>query len=566
MAFIPYMVLLAVFYTPEIIVPLSLIIPLLEAPRFLHGDPAEEAFLSSVTIISSLAVSFILSKARRERDSLRKTLQNLREEAGNIDTLSADIDAGNGFLSQHLSSIRATDDEIREVLNMARQAMSAQSAHVFALRDNTLTLKCSSEGSGQGGIPGREYLSKYIGTMQTATFGAEGSANIVTPIMDGSYRFGLLMINFTGGRSFRDSDTETARMFSSRVISVLQRQRMYSQLQREHLMLRKLKDGGAKLITSLKISDIAGSLFDAAYSIVSLERTSMALFVPGANGFELVRQVGLTIPDGATYDLKNTRIGLAARSVEPDYISDMRSERSAVLPFMKNDQGSVFILPLSYEKELLAIFLLLTPLTNAIHPYQVELLKVLGDQASSSLANAKFHAEIERMAITDGLTGLFNHRNFQERLSTEVRRLRRFSEPLSLLLVDIDFFKKINDNYGHPAGDEILRGVARTIKETIRDVDVPARYGGEEFSAILPGTDSAGASNMAERLRKSIAGKVFSVAGKDLSVTVSIGVVTCSGDLKDKEELVEKADQALYHAKKNGRNRCVLWEEIRSNS
>jgi diguanylate cyclase (GGDEF)-like protein len=328
-------------------------------------------------------------------------------------------------------------------------------------------------------------------------------------------------------------------------------------------MLRKLKDGGTRLIASLKIDDIAPSLIDAVYSIAPQERVSIALFTPKGEQFEMVRQIGFALSEGSTFDLGTTRIGLVARSREPDYISNLRNERSPVLPFKIHDEGSLFIMPLSYEKELLGILIFLSPIPNAIRPYQIELLKVLGNQAASSLANAKFHAEIERMAITDGLTGLFNHRNFQEKLAAEFRRLERFSAPLSLLLIDIDFFKKINDSYGHPAGDEVLRGVARVIRETVRSVDIPARYGGEEFAALLPGTNHEGALKMAERLRESIEKTRFPFEGKELRVTVSIGAATSPHDAVAKEELVEKTDKALYYAKRNGRNRCVPWKEVK---
>ncbi|HWR58833.1 MAG TPA: sensor domain-containing diguanylate cyclase, partial [Thermodesulfovibrionales bacterium] len=281
------------------------------------------------------------------------------------------------------------------------------------------------------------------------------------------------------------------------------------------------------------------------------------------DSFEIIRQIGFHLPESTCFDITNTRLGLVSRSREPDYISDLRNERSAVLPFKINSVGSILMLPLSYEKELLGILVFVSPSSNALRPYQIELLKVLGNQASSSLANAKFHAEIERMAITDGLTGLYNHKNFQERLSSEFKRLQRFPDPFSLLLIDIDYFKKINDLYGHPAGDDVLRRIAGVLKETVRDVDIPARYGGEEFAAILAGTNHEGALNMAERLRRSVEEKRFNLDGREVRVTVSIGAATAPYDAGAKKELIEKADQALYSSKRNGRNRCVLWREIK---
>jgi diguanylate cyclase (GGDEF)-like protein len=172
------------------------------------------------------------------------------------------------------------------------------------------------------------------------------------------------------------------------------------------------------------------------------------------------------------------------------------------------------------------------------------------------------HAEIETLATTDGLTGLYNHRRFQEKLSEEFKRLSRYSSPVSLILSDIDYFKKVNDTYGHPVGDLVLKGVSEIIREEIRDMDVPARYGGEEFAVILPGTDAEGVKNIAERLRKAVMDKTFFADDKSLKVTMSLGIATAPVDAKSKEELIEKADQALYNAKHSGRNRSVLWRSM----
>jgi diguanylate cyclase (GGDEF)-like protein len=166
------------------------------------------------------------------------------------------------------------------------------------------------------------------------------------------------------------------------------------------------------------------------------------------------------------------------------------------------------------------------------------------------------------MAATDGLTGLFNHRKFQEELADEFKRMKRFAEPISLVLADIDYFKKVNDTYGHPVGDLVLKGVASVIRETIRDIDIPARYGGEEFAVVLPGTSGEGAKNIAERLRRKVKENPFSANGRQIEVSVSIGIATSPSDAKSKEELIEKADQALYYAKHNGRDQSMLWSGL----
>ena len=567
--YIPCLVFFAFFYGPRILIPLGIVVPFLEIRHFLYGNPLEEAFFSGSATLSGILLSLVVSKMREERDTVKKSLDALKEEAENMDPLTtAGITSTHGLASQHLSSRHRTDEEIREVLLIAKHALAADSVDMFSLEGRSLLPRCSTDESPFVDISDTGPLKLCLQKRQSLVFTTGAHRNvpllshIAVPIVDGSFAYGVFTVRGRKG-VLKENDPKIVEMFSRQIVNLLNRQRVYSQLQKEHLMLRKLKDGGTKLITSLKIDDIAPSLIDAVYSIAPQERVSIALFVPHGEQFEMVRQIGFAFSEGGVFALGTTRMGLVANSREPDYISDLRNERSPVLPFKIHDEGSLFMMPLSYEKELLGILVFLSPVPNAIRPYQIELLKVLGNQAASSLANAKFHAEIERMAITDGLTGLFNHRNFQEKLTAEFRRLERFSAPLSLLLIDIDFFKKINDTYGHPAGDEVLREVARIIRETIRNVDIPARYGGEEFAALLPGTNHEGALKMAERLRETIAGKRFCIEGKELRMSVSIGAATSPHDAGTKEELVEKADKALYCAKRDGRNRCVPWREVK---
>ena len=187
-------------------------------------------------------------------------------------------------------------------------------------------------------------------------------------------------------------------------------------------------------------------------------------------------------------------------------------------------------------------------------------------QATRDIANREkiegLFFELQKMADTDGLTGLYNHRHFRERLNVEFTRIKRIPEPLSLLFIDVDLFKCINDSHGHLAGDEILQGNAGAIRNNVREIDVLARYGGEEFAVILPGTDRRGARKMAERLRHSVSEKAFYIDWKRIQVTVSVGAATYPDDATDQDDLIDKADKALYHAKRSGRNQTSLWDEV----
>jgi diguanylate cyclase (GGDEF)-like protein len=175
---------------------------------------------------------------------------------------------------------------------------------------------------------------------------------------------------------------------------------------------------------------------------------------------------------------------------------------------------------------------------------------------------AEANTRLAQLAVTDGLTGLYNHRHFHERLTLEVERSQRSGLPLSLLMLDVDNFKQFNDTFGHPAGDEVLRQLARVLTDTRRANDVVARYGGEEFAVILVDTAKFTAAKVAERVRERIAAHDFSdAAQKAGKISVSLGVATFPEDGTDAEALVRSADTALYAAKRAGRNRVVLYTE-----
>ena len=175
---------------------------------------------------------------------------------------------------------------------------------------------------------------------------------------------------------------------------------------------------------------------------------------------------------------------------------------------------------------------------------------------------AEANARLAQLAVTDGLTGLYNHRHFHERLTLEVERSQRSGLPLSLLMLDVDHFKQFNDTFGHPSGDEVLRQLARVLGDTRRANDVVARYGGEEFAVILVDTPKFTAAKVAERVRERIYDNDFSEAAPRAGrLSVSIGVATFPDDGADVEALVRSADTALYAAKRAGRNRVVLATE-----
>lgn len=186
-----------------------------------------------------------------------------------------------------------------------------------------------------------------------------------------------------------------------------------------------------------------------------------------------------------------------------------------------------------------------------------EVLLAIANQVAMSIDNAKLH----ELAITDGLTQLYIHRFFQLKLEEEMKRAKRYGEPLSLLLFDIDHFKLFNDTWGHQTGDLVLRETARLLRHAVRASDVPCRYGGEEFTVILPHTTAEQAFIFAERLREKVSENQIPAGQDYVTVTISIGIAEYPRMASDKATLIKKADLALYHCKKRGRNCTTIFED-----
>ncbi len=200
-----------------------------------------------------------------------------------------------------------------------------------------------------------------------------------------------------------------------------------------------------------------------------------------------------------------------------------------------------------------------------------DVLTALQNHLQSALTNAHKYDAIRRQVVTDHLTRLYNRRYFMNRAAEEIARSLRHQAPLSVLMVDIDHFKRFNDTYGHATGDRVLQTVARAMKDALRKDDICARHGGEEFAFLLPSTPGENAYYVADRVRRTLSGTRYTGLGlpADVNITISVGVATCPRDATTLDQLMELADKALYRAKADGRDKVVLYgaekrERVRS--
>jgi diguanylate cyclase (GGDEF)-like protein len=219
-------------------------------------------------------------------------------------------------------------------------------------------------------------------------------------------------------------------------------------------------------------------------------------------------------------------------------------------------RGSLAIVPLKREERVIGAIVIVSPEREDIPPEETTNVGLLGAMATPSLEFAWEMEEVNRRARTDPLTGLYNRRHFDELLSHLMKQTDRFGDATSLIIADVDHFKKVNDTWGHEAGDHVLKTIAEILRAGVRDADICARYGGEEFAMVLPKTNLQGAAELADRLRKQVEARPIMFEATPIPVTISCGVACYPEGVITKEALFAAADRALYEAKSAGRN-CV---------
>ena len=245
--------------------------------------------------------------------------------------------------------------------------------------------------------------------------------------------------------------------------------------------------------------------------------------------------------------------GWVAKEKKPVLLKDLRADRKDELP----EIASFLSIPLVVQTELIGVINLSHSKAGAFDEDDLRLLTLISGQAASAIHKHLMYKEMETLAITDGLTSLYNRRHFQERLAAEASRARRYTQEFSVVLMDIDGFKRVNDTCGHAVGDATLQEFASLLKRCARASDILARHGGDEFIMLLPSTDKNSALAAAERIRAVIENCTFPRRKK---LTVSVGVASFPRDGEDGAETVSRADEALYVAKRLGRNRAVAFD------
>ncbi len=390
----------------------------------------------------------------------------------------------------------------------------------------------------------------------------EGSnSQLAVPVIKNDVIFGVLDIRSSETNAFDQKSRRFARIVANQLAQSYASRRNIVKRVKELKIRRSIIDVG-RIISSILDLDIL-----MKKSLQILLRTfnywGAAIFLTTANGKKLylAEQAGeVLLNSKKKYFIagKEGIVGIAASTKMITNIPDVHQFPFYIKGIKK--VNSEIAIPIMKHNVVIGVLDVYSTDYHAFSTEDEEILELFANYMSVAIVNARYHRRVQELAIRDGLTSLYNHRNFMESIAREHKIAERYNKPYALLMMDIDFFKSFNDNYGHPAGDKVLREAAKTIRSNIRqDIDIAARYGGEEFAVLLLETKPKQAYIIAERIRESFS--QIKIQGIDTEMTISIGIASYPKDADNPKDIIEKSDTALYQAKKAGRNRTIMFNQ-----
>lgn len=387
------------------------------------------------------------------------------------------------------------------------------------------------------------------------------------PVIDDGIVRGVLAIDRIESRAFTPHEHELVGQAARYCLRAIQNERVFVQLERAKVEQGKLYRAAQALGAALSEKDVVEAGVRAAREIASFELAAVTIWDEGAKMHEVCAALS---EGGKIEDLVGQRFrqntGLVSMVVTNRFPLPYKGEFDPAHQVVLSKRlpwpsiPSLLVLPLLHHGRPLGTLILGAKRRHAFGDTVRPTLEVLASHLAVSLSNARMVHKLETMATTDGMTGLLNKRAMLDQASQKVAAAQRFGRRLSVLITDIDFFKKVNDTYGHDVGDVVIKGLGEILKRQKRSTDVVARFGGEEFVILCEQTDEAGALLLGERIREELERTVFNTAMGPLSVTCSVGSATFPDGGAKWEELFKGADEALYVSKRTGRNRVTAWQ------
>ncbi|HXT97541.1 MAG TPA: sensor domain-containing diguanylate cyclase [Polyangia bacterium] len=554
-----------------------------------------------IAVFALLNVVFLHAEVARQRRERRKRLEGevaaMREEARDFRLIATALSSESRVRSraeeqEKLSqgSIQTIHQQLYYNLALLRSALRLQTCALLWLDETGERLKVKELSSDSphvaegaiaagGGVLGailkelhpfvlespRLSLLPYYGGPATV------GAFVGVPVVEGRAPRGILVGDRApdGTMDGKFDDRAVALMTSAaeQVVRVVQSERVFQAVERSKHEHERFYRASAELNRALTLDEVYAAAIAGARGVCEFEFAAIATYDARRGSHTIRSVVGESAEHllGTTHKDSSSIASMAAKNKLALPAGGEWRERDVPVfshPMRIKDYESLLVLPLLVKDEVIGTFTVAAQRAGAFPTDRREMLGVIANQVAISMQNARMYEIVEEQATTDGLTGLSNHRTFQERFSAMLGRAERRGFAVSLLLTDIDHFKKVNDTYGHPTGDEVLRRVAAILKASARKIDITARYGGEEFAIVLEGTDRAGAFQLAERIRQEVAQQSFASPQGAFQATLSIGVAGYPDDAREKAEIIARADQSLYAAKHGGRNRTVCFGDL----
>ena len=363
---------------------------------------------------------------------------------------------------------------------------------------------------------------------------------------------------------FQPEHAERLAIFTNYTATAITNAKLFSETRFRAEEMSILNEISLAIAAGVGLEETTRAVFRQLKKVLQIDLFFLALYEPTEEtvSYFMYQKDGERI-DIETFNLMQrpslTRYVMQKR--ETIFIPDIKAEDAEVKEdeFIRVpgfDNRTFLGIPLILRGEVIGVLSVQAAQPNAYDSKQIRLVETIAQQTSIAMDNAKLFEKTQEMAITDSLTGLFNRRYYYVILDNEIERAKRYQSPLSLIMIDIDHFKQVNDKFGHLAGDEVLQSVSEMSKKLLRQIDKMFRYGGEEFMIILPETKQEEALNVAERIRSTIAETAIKIKKGSVKLTVSIGVSEYGENHTAPNEFIESVDRAMYDAKKAGRN-CV---------
>jgi diguanylate cyclase (GGDEF)-like protein len=551
------------------------------------------AFLALFALLYHAVLAARIASVRRaEAAAVDRRLREIAERARELRLLSPNASAGapdGGERERRWTESAVVEIEaaVQGALEIAEVSLRTHTVGVFLLSpddrelrlrewrsaSDAVTREAFPAGEGPlGGALKRCAPVRLHGEGRPVSYYRDGTAPralLAVPLVDrrGGHVRGVLVADRLEPVPFDDADERLLVTLAAEVLRAAAAEKLMIDMKRARDEKARFFDALERLNRVTKPAQVFDTVLEVADGLVPLAFGAVTVMeeedgrpahrVARVRKDEAARAIpaleGLVLPDDKGLAASVLRLGsaLPARGVDASRVQvlDPGTRLKGI--------GSLKVIPLRAAQEILGTVVLGARAADAFDDDVVRQLEVVAMQAAQCIDRARLFEKTERLATTDGLTGLTNHRTFQARLDEQLAQAARYGKKLALILCDIDHFKSVNDTHGHPMGDVVLKGVARTLQKEARTTDVVARYGGEEFALVMPETDAAGAAVIAERIRERVKALRFDTGTGPLKVTLSLGIAALPDDARDKTALIERADGCLYHAKRSGRDRTV---------